>query len=100
MEHPFGMKGPTMITRKPPPGGPQLVIKESTSIVVVPCGICGQPTSPFAGPELFRADTQELACWDCGQTYGADFVAMLESFWVVVAALADEADKPRITPAA
>ena len=89
-----------MITRKPRQADPNSSLRRARARLWCPCGICGQPTPPFVGPELFRADTQELVCWDCGQTYGADFVAMLESFWAVVVAQADEADKLRITSAA
>ncbi len=89
-----------MSTRKAPPNKRNLAIKESTSVADAPCALCGQPCYPFAGPELFLAESWDLVCWECGIDYAPELVQMLDYLWDDVAKMADEEERRTITPAA
>ena len=70
-----------MSKREPQGEGPHLAIKESSSVDEAPCVLCGQLAHPFAGPDLFLADSWDLVCWNCGVTYAPALVLMLGEYW-------------------
>lgn len=88
-----------MTARHAPPGR-NLAIKESTSVADTPCILCSRPTHPFAGPELFLADTWDLVCWECGAEHAPELTDMLAIFWEVTMDMIDEEDASRITASA
>ncbi len=57
-----------------------LAIKINNSATNEPCAICGKRTEPTTGPELFKADSFELVCHNCGRLIAPELVAMLEWF--------------------
>lgn len=87
------------MTRRSPTGR-NLAIKESTSVADTPCVLCSRPTYPFAGPELFLADTWELVCWECGAEHAPMLVDMLAIFWEVAEEMMSEEDSHPLTSAA
>lgn len=89
-----------MAPRRPTEPEPYLAIKESSSVASEPCVLCGQPTYPFAGPELFLAETWDLVCWDCGGHHAPMLVDILLDFWDVAGQVIEEEEQRKITPTA
>lgn len=89
-----------MAPRRPTEPDPHLAIKESSSVDSEPCVLCGQPTYPFAGPELFLAESWDLVCWECGERYAPMLTDLLLALWETVGDEMDEEERRHITPRA
>lgn len=56
---------------------PRLVIARNTGTRRAFCSICTQVCDFHPGPELFRIDTLELVCRQCGWKQAPDLVTLL-----------------------
>lgn len=62
---------------------PRLVIARNTGIRRAFCALCNQCRDFAIGLELFRIDTLELVCGECGQKHAPEMVDLLALGWSV-----------------
>jgi hypothetical protein len=56
----------------------QVTIKFQADVSADPCGLCGQPTVPPAGPALFLEPGSVRICRGCGRKHAPSLVALLD----------------------
>lgn len=61
-----------------PKSSPSLAIKPNDSTRSCSCAVCGQPTAPQVGPELFLSGTWALVCHTCGERYAPALAGLCE----------------------
>ncbi len=61
---------------------PRLVIARNTGMRRTLCAMCNKRRDFTLGLELFRIDTMELVCWNCGQEHAPDLMALLSLGWM------------------
>jgi hypothetical protein len=56
----------------------QLIVQCQPTATSAPCGICGQPTTAPAAPQLVVAETQQPVCPDCGRRLSPSLAALVQ----------------------